>query len=61
MSALTTPRGLLVQILANQRKDAAIAFLEAAVAYCAKLGIRIERAMTPHNGSCYVKSVPGSL
>ncbi len=36
----------------HQRKDTAIAFLEAAVAYYGKLGIRIERAMTD-NGSCY--------
>ena len=38
--------------MANQRKESAIAFLEAAVAYFAKLGIRIERVMTD-NGSCY--------
>jgi transposase InsO family protein len=41
-----------VQVLANQRKESAIAFLKAAVAYYAKLGIRIERVMTD-NGSCY--------
>jgi len=40
-----------VQILANQRKESAVAFLEAAVAYFAKLGVRIERVMTD-NGSC---------
>ena len=33
-------------------KESAVAFLEAAVAYYAKLGIRIERVMTD-NGSCY--------
>ena len=33
-------------------KQSAIAFLEAAVAYYAKLGGRIERVMTD-NGSCY--------
>jgi transposase InsO family protein len=38
--------------MANQRKESAVAFLEAAVAYYAKLGIRIERVMTD-NGSCY--------
>jgi hypothetical protein len=31
--------------MANQRKESAVAFLEAAVAYYAKLGIRIERVM----------------
>jgi transposase InsO family protein len=41
-----------VQVLANQRKESAIAFLKAAVAYYAKLGIRVERVMTD-NGSCY--------
>ena len=41
-----------VQVQADQRKESAVAFLEAAVAYYAKLGIRIERVMTD-NGSCY--------
>jgi transposase InsO family protein len=41
-----------VQVLADQRKESAVAFLEAAVAYYAKLGVRIERVMTD-NGSCY--------
>jgi transposase InsO family protein len=45
-------RVAFVQVMANQRKETAIAFLEAAVAYYGKLGIRIERAMTD-NGSCY--------
>jgi hypothetical protein len=31
--------------MANQRKESAVAFLEAAVAYFAKLGVRIERVM----------------
>jgi transposase InsO family protein len=39
-------------VMANQRKESAVAFLEAAVAYYAKLAIRIERVMTD-NGSCY--------
>ena len=38
--------------MADQRKESAVAFLEAAVAYYAKLGVRIERVMTD-NGSCY--------
>jgi transposase InsO family protein len=41
-----------VQVMADQRKASAVAFLEAAVAYYGKLGIRVERVMTD-NGSCY--------
>ena len=41
-----------VQVMPNERKESAVAFLDAAVAYYAKLGIRIERVMTD-NGSCY--------
>ena len=41
-----------VQVMADQRKESAVAFLEAAVAYYAKLGVRVERVMTD-NGSCY--------
>ena len=47
-----TSRVAFVQISANQRKKCAVAFLEAAVAYFAKLGIRVERVMTD-NGWCY--------
>src|SRR6516165_10641128 len=39
-----------VQVMANQRKESAVAFLVAAVAHYAKLGIGIERVMTD-NGS----------
>jgi transposase InsO family protein len=45
-------RVAFVQVMAHQRKESAVAFLEAAVAYFAKLGVRIERVMTD-NGSCY--------
>ncbi len=45
-------RVAFVQIMADQRKESAVALLEAAVAYFAKLGIRIDRVMTD-NGSCY--------
>jgi transposase InsO family protein len=45
-------RVAFVQVLADQRKESAVAFLQAAVAHYAKLGIRIERVMTD-NGSCY--------
>ena len=41
-----------VRVLPDQRNESAIAFLEAAVAYFVKLGVRIERVMTD-NGSCY--------
>jgi transposase InsO family protein len=45
-------RVAFVQVMADQRKESAVAFLEAAVTYYARLGIRIERVMTD-NGSCY--------
>jgi transposase InsO family protein len=45
-------RVAFVEVMADQRKDSAIAFLKAAVAHYAKFGIRIERVMTD-NGSCY--------
>ena len=54
-------RVAFVQVMADQRKESAVAFLEAAVAYYAKLGVRVERVMTD-NGSCYrSKSLPSSL
>ncbi|MGH9809156.1 MAG: IS481 family transposase [Terriglobia bacterium] len=40
------------EIKKDERKASAIAFLKAAVAYYAKLGVKIERVMTD-NGSCY--------
>ncbi|RWD50775.1 MAG: IS481 family transposase [Mesorhizobium sp.] len=45
-------RVAFVQVMPNERKESAVAFLEAAVAYHAKLGIQVERVMTD-NGSCY--------
>jgi transposase InsO family protein len=45
-------RVAFVQVLADQRKESAVAFLQAAVGYYAKLGVRVERVMTD-NGSCY--------
>jgi transposase InsO family protein len=45
-------RVAFVQVMVNQRKESAVAFLVTAVAYYAKLAIRIERVMTD-NGSCY--------
>ena len=40
------------QILPNERKESAVAFLIAAVAYYASLGVTVARVMTD-NGSCY--------
>jgi transposase InsO family protein len=40
------------QILPNEKKESAVAFLEAALAYYASLGITVSRVMTD-NGSCY--------
>lgn len=40
------------QVLASERKEEAVAFLRAAVAWYRKLGIKVERVMTD-NGSCY--------
>ena len=45
-------RVAFVEIKPDERKRSAVAFLMAAVAYYAKLGIRVERVMTD-NGSCY--------
>ena len=41
------------QILPDERKGSAVAFLKAAVAYYQSLGITVERVMTD-NGSCYI-------
>ena len=40
------------QIKPDERKRSAVAFLKAAVAYYASLGVKVERVMTD-NGSCY--------
>jgi transposase InsO family protein len=40
------------QILPDERQESAVAFLKAAVAYYASLGIRVARVMTD-NGACY--------
>jgi transposase InsO family protein len=45
-------RVAFARIMADERKDSAVPFLEAAVAYYAGLGVTIERVMTD-NGSCY--------
>jgi transposase InsO family protein len=40
------------QVMANEKRRSAVAFLKAAVAYYASLGVKVERVMTD-NGSCY--------
>jgi transposase InsO family protein len=40
------------QVMKDERKESAVAFLEATAAYYASLGVKIERVMTD-NGSCY--------
>ncbi len=40
------------KVMKNERKECAVAFLKAAVAYYASLGVTVERVMTD-NGSCY--------
>lgn len=41
-----------VQVMPDEKKESAVAFLKAAVAYYASLGVTVERVMTD-NGSCY--------
>lgn len=41
-----------VQVMKDEKKRSAVAFLKAAVAYYARLGVKILRVMTD-NGSCY--------
>src|SRR6201984_147645 len=40
------------QVMKNEKKGSAVAFLKVAVAYYASLGVTVERVMTD-NGSCY--------
>ena len=40
------------QVMTDEKKESAVAFLKAAVAYYASLGVTVERVMTD-NGSCY--------
>jgi len=46
-------RVAFAQIRPTERKECAIAFLKAAVAYYQRLGVTIQRVMTD-NGSCYI-------
>ena len=45
-------RVAFAQIMPNERKESAVAFLQAAIAYYASLGVTVQRVMTD-NGSCY--------
>jgi transposase InsO family protein len=45
-------RVAFTEIRKDERKTSAVAFLKAAVAYYARLGVRVQRVMTD-NGSCY--------
>ncbi len=40
------------RVMKDEKKESAVAFLKAAVAYYASLGVKVERVMTD-NGSCY--------
>ena len=46
------------RVMKNERKESAVAFLEAAVAYYASLGVKVERVVTD-NGSCYLSRTFG--
>jgi transposase InsO family protein len=48
-------RVAFAQVWPDERKESAVAFLEAAVAYYAGLGVTVDRVMTD-NGSCYRSS-----
>ena len=54
-------RVAFVQVMANQRKESAVAFLEAAVAYFAKLGIRDRARDDGQRLVLPFKDVPSSL
>jgi transposase InsO family protein len=45
-------RVAFVQVMPNEKKESAVAFLKNAVAYYESLGIKVERVMTD-NGACY--------
>jgi transposase InsO family protein len=45
-------RVAFTQIMPDERKESAVAFLKAAIAYYASLGVTVQRVMTD-NGSCY--------
>jgi transposase InsO family protein len=46
-------RVAFAQVMPTERKECAIAFLKAAIAYYQRLGVAVQRVMTD-NGSCYI-------
>ena len=48
------------RVMKDEKKESAVAFLKAAVAYYASLGVKVERVMTD-NGSCYRSRAFGRL
>ena len=46
-------RVAFAQVMPTERKECAIAFLKAAIAYYQRLGVTVQRVMTD-NGSCYI-------
>ncbi|RWI66759.1 MAG: transposase family protein [Mesorhizobium sp.] len=54
-------RVAFVQVMPNQGKESAVAFLEAAIAYYASLGIKVQRVMTDNGSWHRSKSFSGSL
>src|SRR3954449_3160976 len=46
------------RVMKDERKESAIVFLKAAIAYYASLGVKVERVMTD-NGSCYLSRAFG--
>ena len=46
-------RVAFAQVMPTERKECAVAFLKAAIAYYQRLGVTVQRVMTD-NGSCYI-------
>jgi transposase InsO family protein len=56
MSVSTMPRVAFVQVMPNQRKESTVAFLKAAIAHLAKLGVQVKRVMTDNGWCCRSKA-----
>jgi hypothetical protein len=54
-------RVAFVQVMANQRKESAVAFLQAAVAYYAKLGVRVRTRNDRQRFLLSIKGLPDHL
>lgn len=48
-----------VEVLPNERKESAVAFLKRALAWFARHGVKVQRVMTD-NGSCYISHAFGA-